>query len=176
MAGADPADLIFLDETATPTTLTPLRARAPRGERAVGRVPRGRREHVSWLATLTPTGLGESLLVPGAVDRAAFDAFVERLLVPSLRPGQVVVLDNLSVHKSPAARRLVAAAGCRLVFLPTYSPDFNPIEAAFAKCKQALRRAAPRSFDAVVAAVGAALASVTPAEARAFYRAAGYPA
>jgi len=176
MAGVDPADLVFLDETATPTTLTPLRARAPRGERAVGRVPRGRREHVSWLATLTPAGVGESRLVPGAVDRAAFDAFVQRLLVPSLRPGQVVVLDNLSVHKSPAARRLIEAAGCRLVFLPTYSPDFNPIEAAFAKCKEALRRATPRSFDAVVEAVGSALAAVTPADARAFYRAAGYPA
>jgi transposase len=176
MAGVDPADLVFLDETATPTTLAPLRARAPRGERAVGRVPRGRREHVSWLATLTRDGVGESLLVPGAVDRAAFDAFVARALVPSLRPGQVVVLDNLSVHKSPAARRLVEAAGCRLVFLPTYSPDLNPIELAFAKCKQALRRLEPRSFEAVVGAVGAALAAVTPGDARAFFRAAGYPA
>jgi len=176
MAGVDPADLVFLDETATPTTLTPLRARAPRGERAVGRVPRGRREHVSWLATLTRDGVGESLLVPGAVDRAAFDAFVARLLVPSLREGQVVVLDNLSVHKSADARKLIEAAGCRLVFLPTYSPDFNPIEQAFAKCKQALRRSGPRSFAAVVEAVGLALASVTASDARAFYRAAGYPA
>ena len=176
MAGVDPADLVFLDETATPTTLTPLRARAPRGERAVGRVPRGRREHVSWLATLTPAGVGESLLVPGAVDRAAFDAFVERLLVPCLRPGQVVVLDNLSVHKSARARAAVEAAGCRLVFLPTYSPDYNPIEFAFATCKQRLRRLQARSFDAVVAAVGEALASVTASDARAFYRAAGYPA
>ncbi|MDP9365989.1 MAG: transposase [Chloroflexota bacterium] len=125
---------------------------------------------------MTPAGVGESLLVPGAVDRAAFDAFVERWLVPALRPGQVVVLDNLSVHKSPRARRLVEAAGCRLVFLPTYSPDLNPIELAFAKCKTALRRAGPRSFGAVVAAVGAALAAVTPADARAFYRAAGYAA
>ncbi len=175
MRDVAPADLIFLDETATPTTLTPLRARAPRGERAVGRVPRGRREHVSWLATLTPAGVGESVLVPGAVDRAAFDAFVEQVLVPSLRPGQVVVLDNLSVHKSPAARRLVEAAGCRLVFLPTYSPDFNPIELAFAKCKQALRRAEARSFDAVVVAVGSALATITAADAAAFYRHAGYP-
>ncbi len=174
MAATDPADLVFLDETATPTTLVPLRARAPRGERAVGRAPRGRREHVSWLATLTPLGIGESLLVPGAVDRAAFDAFVEGQLVPALRPGQIVVLDNLSVHKSAKAKRLVAAAGCELVFLPTYSPDLNPIEHAFAKCKQALRRAGPRSFDAVAAAVGQALAAVTPEDARGFYRAAGY--
>jgi len=175
MAAVDPADLVFLDETATPTALAPRYARAPRGERAVGRVPRGRREHVSWLATLTRGGVGESLLVPGAVDRAAFDAFVERALAPSLRRGQVVVLDNLSVHKSPRARALVEAAGCRLVFLPTYSPDFNPIEQAFAKCKQALRRAAPRSVSAVVAAVGEALAAVTPGDAEGFFRAAGYP-
>ena len=175
MAAVDPADLVFLDETATPTTLAPLRARAPRGERAVGRVPRGRREHVSWLATLTRDGIGESLLVRGAVDRAAFDAFVEQALVPSLRAGQVVVLDNLSVHKSPGARRLVAAAGCRLAFLPTYSPDLNPIEQAFATCKQALRRAGPRSVEAVVAAVGAALADVTAEDAAGFFRAAGYP-
>ena len=175
MAGVDPADLVFLDETATPTTMTPPYARAPRGERAVGPVPQGRREHASWLATPTPLGIDPSVPVPGAVDRAAFAAFVERLLVPTLRPGQLVVLDNLSVHKSARARAAIEAAGCRLVFLPTYSPDFNPIELAFAKCKQALRRAGPRSFDAVVGAVGSALAAVTPADARAFFRAAGYP-
>ena len=175
MAAVDPADLVFLDETATPTTLTPLRARAPRGQRAVGRVPRGRRTHVSWLATLTPTGIGPSVLVEGAVDRDAFDAFVVRVLAPSLRPGQIVVLDNLSVHKSAVARAAVEAAGCRLVFLPTYSPDFNPIELAFAKAKAALRRAEARSVEAVVIAVGSALASVTTADARAFYRHAGFP-
>ena len=176
MAGVDPADLVFLDETATPTTLAPLYARAPRGQRAVGRVPRGRREHVSWLATLTPAGIGESVLVPGAVDRPAFAAFVERRLAPALRPGQVVVLDNRSVHKSARARAAVERAGCRLVFLPTYSPDLNPIELAFAKAKQRLRRLGPRSFEAVVAAVGQALVGVTEADARGFFRAAGYPA
>ena len=176
MTGVDPADLVFLDETATPTTLAPLRARAPRAARAVGRVPRGRCEHVSWLATLTPAGVDESVLVPGAVDRPAFEAFVERLLAPSLRPGQVVVLDNLSVHKSARARAAVERAGCRLVFLPPSSPDCNPIEQAFAKCKQRLRRLRARSFDAVAAAGGQARAAVTPDDARAFYRAAGYPA
>ena len=175
MAGADPAALVFLDETSTPTTLTPLRARAPRGERAVGRVPRGRREAASWLATLTPAGVGESLLVPGAVDRAAFDAFVERLLVPSLRPGQVVVLDNLSVHKSARARQAVEATGCRLVFLPTYSPDFNPFELAFAKIKERLRRTAARAADVLVAAIGEALDTVTAADARGYFALCGFP-
>ena len=175
MAAVAPADLVFLDETATPTTLTPLRARAPRGQRAVGRVPRGRRTHVSWLAALTLAGIGPSVLVEGAVDRDAFDAFVIQLLVPALRQGQVVVLDNLSVHKSAAARRAIEAAGCRVVFLPTYSPDFNPIELAFAKTKQALRRAEARSVAAVVTTVGATLATVSAADAHAFYRHTSYP-
>jgi transposase len=174
MREIDPSRLVFLDETSTPTTLTRLQARALPGQRAVGRIPRGRREAISWLATLTPTGIGESLLVRGAVDRLVFEAFVERVLVPSLRPGQIVVLDNLSVHKSARAQTLVAAAGCHLVFLPTYSPDFNPIERAFAKTKQALRRAGARSFETIVAAVGAALMTISPADAHAFFADAGF--
>jgi transposase len=175
MAGVVPADLVFLDETSTPITLTPLRARAPRGQRAVGRIPRGNRPHLSWLATLTREGIGESVVVPGAVDGDVFDIFVERVLAPSLRPGQIVLLDNLKVHDSAMARRLIAAAGCHLVFLPTYSPDFNPIEQAFAKVKQALRRAGARSWEAIVAAIGAALATVTGTDARAFFADAGFP-
>src|SRR5215207_4366390 len=173
-AGLDPADLVFLDETSTPTTLTPLRARAPRGQRAIGRVPRGRWVSVTLLATLTPTGMGAAMLLEGAADQAAFEAFVAQHLVPSLRPGQTVVLDNLSVHKSARARDLIAAAGCALRFLPTCSPDFNPIEHAFAKIKQHLRRAEARSFAALRAATGPALDAVTPADAHAFYHAAGF--
>jgi transposase len=175
IAGVDPARFVFLDETSTPLSLTPLRARAPRGQRAVGRVPHGKRPHISWLATLTPDGIGESLVVPGAVDRFVFDAFIERALVPSLRPGQVVLLDNLSVHKSAAARARIEAAGAHLVFLPTYSPDMNPIEQAFAKVKQALCRTGARSWETVVAAIGQALLTVTPADARAFFTDAGFP-
>ena len=175
MAALDPADLVFLDETSTPITLTPLRARAPRGQRAVGRVPRGKRPHIAWLATLTATGLGESLVVDGPVDGRVFAAFVERVLLPSLHPGQIVVLDNLSVHKSAHVRQRIEAAGCRLIFLPSYSPDFNPIEPAFAKIKQALRRREARSWEAVVAAIGDLLATITPADARAFFADAGFP-
>ena len=101
------------------------------------------------MATLTANGIGESLLVRGAVDRRVFEAFVEQVLVPSLRPGQIVILDNLSVHKSARAKALIEAAGCQVVFLPTYSPDFNPIEQAFAKTKQALRRVGARTWEGV---------------------------
>lgn len=174
MAGTDPADLVFLDETATPATLVPRHGRGPRGARVVEREPRGHREHISWLATLDREGMGPSLVVRGAVDREVFDAFVERELVPALRPGQVVVLDNLSVHKSARAQALVEAAGCRLVFLPTYSPDLNPIEQAFAKAKAALRKLRARSYETVVEAVGEALATVTPEDCAGFFRAAGY--
>jgi hypothetical protein len=141
----------------------------------VGRVPRGRREQVTLLAALTPAGLAAPLLLPGALDRLACDAWVAQALVPVLRPGQVVVLDNLSVHKGARARRLIEDAGCRLLFLPRSSPDFNPIEPAFAKVKQALRRAEARSFEGLVGAAKAALDAVTPADARAFFAAAGYP-
>jgi len=113
-------------------------------------------------------------VLEGAVDRAAFETFAEQGLVPSLRPGQVVVLDNLSVHQNLRARAVIERVESRLIVLPTYSPDFNPIELPCAKCKQALRRIGPRSFDAVVTAVGQALATITPAGVRAFYRAAGY--
>jgi transposase len=174
MATVDPARLVFLDETSTPTTLTPLRARAARGQRAYGKIPRGQREAISWLATLTPVGFGESLLVRGAVDRPVFETFVARVLVPSLRPGQIVVLDNLSVHKSARARILIEDAGCHLVFLPTYSPDLNPIEQAFVKTKQALRRIGARSWESVVTAVGETLRTITAADARAFFADAGF--
>jgi transposase len=175
VASIDPARLVFLDETGTPTRLTPLRARAPRGQRAVGRVPRGRWTTVTLLATLTPQGIGPALLIDGATDRSVFETFVEQVLVPALRPGQVVALDNLSVHKSARARDLIAAAGCQLLFLPRYSPDCNPIELAFAKIKQVLRRAEARSFETLVAAAGSALAAITPADARAFFATSGFP-
>lgn len=174
MTGVDPATLVFLDETSTPTTLTPLRGRSPKGHRLVGRVPRGRWTTVTLLATLTTHGLGPSFQFAGAVDRATFDAFIEQILVPTLRPGQTVVLDNLSVHKSARARQVIEAAGCRLVFLPTYSPDLNPIEQAFAKLKARLRRVEARTVEAIMTATQAAYPSITPTDARGFYRDAGY--
>ncbi len=164
-----------MDETSTPLTLTPRRARAPRGQRAIGVVPRRRWEAVTLVATLMGDGLGPAVQLPGALDRDAFDTFVAEALVPALRPGQLVIWDNLSVHKSTHARQLIEAAGCRVLPLPRYSPDFNPIELAFAKLKQALRRAQARTFDEVVAATGTAFTTITAADARSFFTAAGYP-
>lgn len=138
-------------------------------------MPRGKREHVTLIAALTPSGVAAPVLLPGALDGTAFAAWAEQALAPALRPGQTVLLDNRSVHLDARARRAVEAAGCALRFLPRYSPDLNPIEPAFAKVKQALRRAEARTFDALVAAAGPALAAVTPADARGFFRAAGYP-
>jgi transposase len=138
-------------------------------------VPKGRWHSNTLVATLTARGPGPAVVLPGALDRVAFETYVAEVLVPGLRPGQTVVLDNLSVHKSATARHLIEAAGCQLRFLPTYSPDFNPIEPAFAKLKQHLRRAEARSFDAIVSATGTALASITATDARRFFIAAGYP-
>lgn len=165
---------MFLDETSTPITLTPLRGRSPRGQRVTGTVPRRRWQAVTLLATLTPTGLGPSLQLEGAIDRPSFDQFVTDVLVPQLRPGQTVILDNLSVHKSVAAEAALAAAGCRLLPLPAYSPDLNPIEQAFSKLKAALRRASARTVTAVMDATQQAYPQITAADAAAFYREAGY--
>lgn len=174
MATSNAASLIFLDETSTPTTMTPLRARARKGERAIGQVPRGSWQTTTLLASLTLTGLGPGLQFPGPIDRNAFDTFVEQILVPTLTPGKTVVLDNLSVHKSPRARQLIEAAGCHLVFLPTYSPDFNPIEQAFAKLKHLLRKAAARTTEAVMTATQTNWNQITASDAHGFFRDAGY--
>ena len=126
------------------------------------------------VATLTLDGLGPAVQLPGALDRDAFETFVAEALVPSLRPGQTVLWDNLNIHKRARARQVIEAAGCRILSLPRYSPDCNPIEFAFATLKTALRRAQARTFDAMVAATGAAFATITAADARAFFTAAGY--
>lgn len=174
IAEVDPARLVFLDETSTPTDLTPTHGRAPRGERVVGRIPQRRWQAVTLLATLTPEGFGPSFQFPGALDRPMFNAYVERILVPALRPGQIVILDNLSVHKSAYARQLIEGAGCHVRFLPTYSPDFNPIEQAFSQLKGRLRRAEARSVAAILDATATAYPSITADHARSYYRNAGY--
>lgn len=158
----------------TPTGLTPLRARAPRGERAVGQVPRRRWQTITLLATMTLAGMGKAVQFPGALDRDVFDTFIVAWLVPTLHPGQIVSWDNLSVHKSARARQAIEAVGCQILATPRYSPDCNPIEQAFSKIKTALRRAEAREFATIVTATGDAFATVTPADAHSFFATAGY--
>jgi transposase len=140
----------------------------------LGRVPRGRWTGISLLASLRLDGLGPGLQVDGAIDRDAFETFVEHQLVPILEPGQIVVLDNLSVHKSARARHLIEAVGAELWFLPTYSPDFNPIEHAFSKLKHHLRQAAADTRETVQAETQRLWPTITPDNARAYFTAAGY--
>jgi hypothetical protein len=133
----NPADLLFLDETSTHIAFTRLRARAPHGEQAPDVVPRNHGPNVTLLAVLGPMGVMTALSIEGATTHAVFDGFIRQFVVPLLRPGQIVVLDNLSVQKRARAQALLEAIGCRLLVLPPYSPDFNPIEAIFAKIKTA---------------------------------------
>ena len=165
---------MFVDECGTHTSMARLRARAPRGERAYGRVPRNRGPNTTLLASMGAGGMGPCLAVEGATTKVVFEAYVERVLLPSLSPGQVVVLDNLRAHKSARVRQLVEGRGCELLFLPAYSPDFSPIEEAFSKLKALLRKAAARTRGALVEAIGRALDAVTVEDARGWFGHCGY--
>jgi transposase len=155
--------------------MTPRDARAPRGERVCGAVPRNHGEHTTRSAALRPDGIGPTLALDGAADGAACRASLRACLLPTLRPGQTIVLDNRSVHQGDAVRALVAAHGCRLLSLPAYSPDCNPIELAFAKRKEALRRAGARTKDTLLDALARALDAITAQDARGWFAACGFP-
>lgn len=171
----DVNDLVFVDESGTHRAMTPLYGRAPRGARAVGATPRNRGRVTTLLASLSLAGMGAAMTIEGGTDRAVFEAYVEQGLAPTLRPGQVVVIDNLRAHQSDKARRAIEARGCRVLFLPAYSPDFSPIEEAFSKIKACLRRAGARTRAELEAAIGAALRLVTAADARGWFTHCGYP-
>ena len=164
----------MLDEFGSNLDMTPRHARAPRGVRAVASVPRNTPPNTTTISSLTTSGMGPSMMTVGGVTTAVFEAYIEHILGPTLRPGQIVLLDNLSAHKSPRLRQLVAARGCRLWYLPTYSPDFSPIELAFAKIKTEVRRAGARTRDALETAVARALTHILPEEACAFFRHCGF--
>ena len=168
--------LVFVDECATNTSLSPLYAWSPRGERAYGEVPRNWGSNVTLLASMTREGMGPCIAVEGATTKAVFEAYVEEALAPSLGPGQVVVMDNLSSHKGQRVREIVEGRGCELVYLPPYSPDLNPIERAFAKLKASLRRAQARTFEALIEAMGRALDEITNRDTSGFFRHCGYHA
>lgn len=171
----DATDLVFVDESGTHLALTPLYARAPRGERAWGRVPADRGTNLTLLAALSLTGAGAAMTLAGAADAVAFEAYVRAVLAPTLRPGQIVILDNVRTHKGEAVRRVIAACGCQLLFLPAYSPDFSPIEHAFSKLKALLRRASARTREALETAIAEALAAISAQDAQGWFRACGYP-
>jgi transposase len=167
-------DLVFVDECGSTIALTPLYARAPRGERAYGAVPRNWGKNTTLIAGLSFTGIQAPFILEGAVDTLAFETYVEQVLVPSLRPGQVVVLDNLSVHKGEHVRHAIEAKGCQVLFLPTYSPDFAPIEEAFSKLKAWLRRLGARTHEALEEALALALSQITAQDASGWFGHCGY--
>jgi transposase len=169
-----PERLVFVDECGMHTSLCAIYGYAPRGERLRLPVPRNRGPNTTLLCSMTLGGMGPSLAVEGATTAGVFEAYVEEVLAPSLRPGQVVVMDNLGAHRPKRVRELIEGRGCELLYLPAYSPDYNPIEEAFAKLKNLLRRAAARGKEALVEATGAALYAITAADAQGFFEHTGY--
>ena len=170
----DPARFVFLDETGTATNMARRYGRCPSDERLVTAVPHGHWLTTTFIAGLRQSGVIAPLVLDGPMTGPAFRAYIEQFLAPALSPGDVVVLDNLAVHKQPEVGAAIAAAGAQIRFLPPYSPDFNPIEMAFAKLKAFMRAARPRTFDQVTALTAAALALFTPAECRNYVRHCGY--
>lgn len=166
--------LVFVDECGTNIGLTPLRARAPKGERAFGQAPRNRGKNTTLLAALSSEGIRAAMTVEGATDGAAFEVYVEHFLVPTLKVGQVVVMDNLQVHKSSRVRELIEGVGASVLFLPAYSPDFSPVEEAFSKIKAIVRRAKARTREALVEAIGRALGAVSRQDAAGWFAHCGY--
>ncbi len=169
-----PARLVFIDETWTKTTMAPLRGWAPRGGRLSASVPQGRWTTMTFLAALRHDRIDAPWLLEGPIDAASFLTYVEKVLVPTLKPGDIVILDNLGSHKGKAVRQAIRAAGAKLFFLPKYSPDLNPIEQVFAKLKHLLRKAAARSVEAVCTAIGQLLGRFTAQECANYFRHAGY--
>ena len=171
---AEPHRLVFLDETSVKTNLTRLRGRAPVGERLYGAAPFGKWRTQTFIAGLTSEELIAPWVIEGAMNRAAFETYIETQLVPVLSPGTVVILDNLSTHKSPRAAEALKQAKSWFLFLPPYSPDLNPIEQAFSKLKAHLRRIGARTYDDLITAIGDVCTLFHPTECWSFFNAAGY--
>jgi transposase len=170
----DARSLVFVDEMGTNTSLSPVYGWSKKGERAHCSVPRNRGKNTTVLASMSVEGMGPSLAVEGATTSAVFETYVERVLAPTLRKGQVVVMDNLSAHKGERIRALIEQRGCELLYLPSYSPDLNPIEEVFSKIKGLLRKAEARSREALLEAIGAALSVISDRDARGFFEHCGY--
>ena len=173
-AAVKPELLVFVDEMGVQTSLAPIYGYAPRGERLHLEVPRNRGKNTNLLSSMTIGGMGPSMAVEGATTARVFETYVEKVLVPSLHTGQIVVMDNLGAHRPKRIRGLIERRGCELLYLPAYSPDYNPIEEAFSKIKSLLRKAAARSKEALVEAIGQALSAVGAEDAQGYFEHAGY--
>jgi len=154
--------------------MAPLRGWAPRGRRLTAKVPHGRWKTMTFVAALRHDRIDAPWLLEGPIDGESFRIYVEKVLVPTLRSGDIVLMDNLGSHKGKAVRQLIRAAGAKLFFLPKYSPDLNPIEQVFAKLKHLLRKAAARTVETVCAAIGEVLGAFTPEECTNYFRNSGY--
>lgn len=170
----DPTRLVFIDETWTKTNMAPLRGWGPKGARLIGEAPHGRWNTATFLAALRHDRIDAPWLVDGPINGERFRIYVQDVLVPTLKPGDIVIMDNLGSHKSKAVRQAIRQAGARLLFLPKYSPDLNPIEQVFAKLKHLLRHEAPRTVEAVSAAIGRLLDTYTSKECANYFKNAGY--
>jgi putative transposase len=170
----DPSRLVFLDETWAKTNMTRRHGWAPRGHRLLAKVPHGHWETTTFLAALRQDRIDAPCLFDGPINGERFLAYVRQMLVPTLKPGDVVILDHLGAHKGKAVRQAIRAVGAKRIFLPKYSPDLNPIEQAFAKLKALLRRAGTRTREALVEAMGRALEAVTVSDVRGFFEHRGY--
>src|ERR1700733_3355039 len=170
----EPERLVFIDETWTRTDMAPLRGWAVRGHRLTAKVPHGRWKTMTFLAALRHDRIDAPWFIEGPIDGESFRTYVEKVLLPTLRPGDIVVLDNLGSHKGKAVRQLIRSVGAKLFFLPKFSPDLNPIEQVFAKLKHLLRKAAARTLNTVVAAIGELLDAYTAPECANYFANAGY--
>ena len=170
----EPDRLVVIDETWAKTNMARTHGRAPRGERLRMGFPHGHWKTTTFVAGLTLRGMIAPFVLSGPINRGAFETYVEKILIPERRPGDIVIMDNLSSHKGQGARQLIEAAGAALLFLPPYSPDFNPIENAFAKLKALLRKAAARTVDGLWSAIGRIAATFSPRECANYFAAAGY--
>ena len=170
----DPTRLVFIDETWAKTNMTRRHGRSRRGSRLVAKVPHGRWRTLTFLAALRCDRLEAPCVIDGPINGDSFLAYVEQVLVPTLKHGDVVIMDNLGSHKRQAIRRAIRAAGAKLFFLPPYSPDLNPIEQVFAKLKALLRKAAERTIEATWKRIGQLLSAFTPTECANYLKNAGY--
>jgi transposase len=176
IGGVDPQRLLFVDESSTNIAMVPRYARAPRGRRAFGKAPRNWGKNVTLISSISTEGMGPSMSIQGSSDTESFGLYIREVLAPSLRSGQIVLMDNLSVHKAGWVRGLIEERGCQLWLLPSYSPDMNPIEEAFSKVKNLIRKAKARTLEALFAVTGRALEAISKEDARSFFADCGYEA